>query len=117
MELVNEGVANLMIAVTERAYADYVQYGIFLKKCEYETIDGVIHVHSINGREIKTMRERRKVDKLANLYSTAKKFFDGTSWGDYLIRKGNEEIAIGYHKKTRRYEHRERSKDDCVNGE
>ena len=105
MELSNEGVANLMIAVTERAYSDYVQCGIFLKQCEWEINDGVIHVNSINERKVASGWEQRKVDKIANMYATALMFFEGTSWGEYLIRKGDEEIASGYHRNTRRYEY------------
>lgn len=105
MELSNEGVVNLMLAVTERAYSDYVQCGIFLKRCEWVLKDGVIHVDSKNGRKIVSGWEQRKVDKIANMYATALMFLEETNWGEYLIRKGEEEIASGYHRKTRRYEY------------
>ena len=94
MELNNEGVVNLMIALTERAYADYVIAGIRLKDCEYEIQDGVIHVMFIHGRPIKDKWEQNRVDRTAQVYNTAKMFFEGTKWGEYFIRKGNEEIRI-----------------------
>lgn len=105
MELNNEGVVNLMIALTERAYADYVIAGIRLKDCEYEIQDGVIHVMSVHGRPIKDKWEQNRLDRTAQLYNTAKMFFEGTKWGEYFIRKGNEEIRTnGRSRKTRHYE-------------
>lgn len=105
MELNNEGVVNLMIALTERAYADYVLAGIRLKDCEYEIQDGVIHVLSIHGRPVKDKWEQNRVDRAAQLYNTARMFFEGTKWGEYLMRKGNEEIAMNERsRKTRHYE-------------
>ena len=105
MELNNEGVVNLMIALTERAYADYVLAGIRLKDCEYEIKDGVIHVMFIHGRPIKDKWEQNRVDRAAQTYNTARMFFEGTKWGEYFMRKGNEEIATnGRTRKTRHYE-------------
>lgn len=105
MELNNEGVVNLMIALTERAYADYVLAGIRLKDCEYEEVNGVIHVTKFGGHNVGDGRKRRAIDNKLRLYSTAKAFFEGTSWGEYLMRKGNEEIATnGRIRKTRHYE-------------
>lgn len=105
MELNNEGVVNLMIALTERAYADYVLARIRLKDCEYEIKDGVIHVLFIHGRPIKDKWERNRLDRTAQTYNTAKMFFENTKWGEYLLRKGNEEIATSSRKrKTRHYE-------------
>lgn len=105
MELNNEGVVNLMIALTERAYADYVIAGIRLKDCEYEIQDGVIHVLSIHGRPVKDKWEQNRVDRAAQLYNTARMFFEDTKWGEYLMRKGNEEIEKnGRTRKTRHYE-------------
>ena len=105
MELNNEGVVNLMIALTERAYADYVLAGIRLKDCEYEIKNGIIHVLSIHGRPIKDRREQNRLDKAAQLYNTARMFFEGTKWGEYFIRKGNEEIRTnGRTRKTRHCE-------------
>ena len=107
MELTNEGVVNLMTAVTQRAYADYVLFGTHLKNCEYEVVNGVIHVTHRNGRKIVDGWEQRRMDKMANLYNTARMFFEGTKWGEYLIRKGDEEIANGTQITKRRYEHGE----------
>ena len=105
MVLNNEGVVNLMIALTERAYADYVLAGIRLKDCEYEIKNGVIHVLFIHGRPVKDKWEQNRVDRAAQVYNTARMFFENTKWGEYLMRKGNEEIATnGRSRKTRHYE-------------
>ena len=105
MVLNNEGVVNLMIALTERAYADYVLAGIRLKDCEYEIKNGVIHVLFIHGRPVKDKWEQNRVDRAAQVYNTARMFFENTKWGEYLMRKGNEEIATnGRTRKTRHYE-------------
>lgn len=106
MELSDKGIENLMIAVTERAYADYVLGGLLLKRCEYEEVNGVIHVTKFGGHNVGDGRRRRAIDNKLRLYSTAKSFFEGTSWGEYLMRKGNEEIAgNNFPRKTRRYEY------------
>lgn len=118
MKLNDKGVENLMIAITERAYADFVLGEILLKRCEYEESDGVIHVTKVDGHNVGDGRKRRAIDNKLRLYSTAKSFFEGTNWGEYLMRKGKEEVAGNkFQRKTRRYEYGQTKRTKGVNAE
>lgn len=92
-EYFSEGVANLLIAFTVQAYDDYVNGGILLKKAEYEVRTGVIKLIRVNDRKPKPNEEN-----LIMYYSWSLNYFNGTKYGEWLIRKGNEEIKAGHHR-------------------
>ena len=104
MELDNSGVVNLMLAMCERAYEDYALGGILLKRCEWGIEKGVIHVFAIDGKELDDRKKRYEINKKLHYYSTARDFFEGTKWGDYLLELGDEEIATGKRNHKRRIE-------------
>lgn len=89
----SEGVANLLIAFTVQAYDDYVNGGILLQKSEYEVNNGVVKLLSVNGRKPKANEENK-----IKYYSWSLMYFSGTKYGEWLIRKGNEEIRAGHHR-------------------
>lgn len=68
--MTDEGANNLLIAITERAYKDYV---IGLKVLQKKK-----HPYSYNYK--------------SDHFRTAKMFLEGTKMGEYLIRKAEEEI-------------------------
>ena len=92
-KLYDEGVANLLTAFIISAYDDYVNGGLLLKRSEYETKNGVIKLHSVNGR-----KPTAKEDNLIKYYTWSVKYFEDTKYGLWLMRKGNEQIAEGKHR-------------------
>ena len=92
-DMCDEGVANLLTAFTISAYDDYVNGGILLQRAEFETTNGVIKLLTVNGRKPKPREE-----SLVKYYIWSKKYFDGAKYGEWLIRKGNEEIRAGHHR-------------------
>ena len=70
--MTDEGVYNLMIAITERAYKDYL-LGLRLMKTGFR-------------------RKTHKVEQIMGAYETAKIFLEGTSMGEYLMDKAEKEI-------------------------
>ena len=106
MKLENSAVKNLLCAMTSLAYDDYVNGGVLLSQSEYEIHDGVINLISINGKPYKSFggRKRNYLNSMTNNYSTAKKFFEDTELGEYLLKKADEEIKLGKYRRTRRIE-------------
>ena len=70
--MTDEGAYNLLIAITERAYKDYV-IGLKLMRTNFR-------------------KKTHQVEKMMHEYDTAKIFLEGTSMGDYLIKRAEEEI-------------------------
>jgi len=70
--MTDEGANNLLIAITERAYKDYI---IGLK------------LHRTNFR-----KRSHNLDRMLGEFETARKFLQGTKLGDYLIEKAEKEV-------------------------
>ena len=70
--MTDEGVYNLLIAITERAYKDYV-IGLKLMHTNFR-------------------KKTHQVDKMMHHFETAKIFLEGTAMGEYLMKKAEEEI-------------------------
>ena len=79
-----------MRALTNAAYNDYVNGGLLLKHSEYTTNSGVITLIKVNDRK-PTSKEKN----LIKYYAWSVMYFEGTNWGEYLMRKGNEAIREG----------------------
>ena len=92
-----------MRAMTALAYDDYVNGGILLKNSQYEETNGNIKLISVKGRPLNTFSRHQQymfINKVY-LYKTAKIYFEDTRLGNYLIRKGDKEIAEGKPRRTR----------------
>ena len=70
--MTDEGANNLLIAITQRAYKDYV---IGLKICRK-----------------KIEKQSPTIQRKLNEFESARKFLQGTKIGDYLIQKAEEEV-------------------------
>lgn len=70
--MTDEGAYNLMIAITERAYKDYV-IGLKLMRTNFR-------------------KKTHHVELMMGYFETAKIFLEGTSMGDYLIMRAEKEI-------------------------
>lgn len=92
-EFLSEGVANLLIAFTVQAYDDYVNGGILLNRSEFEIRDGVVKLLSVNNR-----KPRANEENIIKYYTWSLTYFKDTKYGEWLIRKGDEEIKAGHHR-------------------
>ncbi len=70
--MTDEGAYNLMIAITERAYKDYV-IGLKLMRTNFR-------------------KKTHHVELMMGYFETAKIFLEGTSMGDYLIMRAEKDI-------------------------
>ena len=70
--MTDEGAYNLLIAITERAYKDYV-IGLKLMRTNFR-------------------KKSHQVDRMMREYDTAKLYLEGTEMGDYLIKRAEEAI-------------------------
>ena len=70
--MTDEGAYNLLIAITERAYKDYV-IGLKLMHTNFR-------------------KRTHKVELMMGYFETAKIFLEGTEMGEYLMQKAEEEI-------------------------
>ena len=70
--MTDEGAYNLLIAITERAYKDYV-IGLKLMKTGFR-------------------KRTHNVIQMMGDYETAKAFLEGTKMGEYLMKRAEEEI-------------------------
>lgn len=70
--MTDEGAYNLLIAITERAYKDYV-IGLKLMRTNFR-------------------KKTHHVELMMGHFETAKIFLEGTSMGDYLIMRAEKEI-------------------------
>ena len=70
--MTDEGAYNLLIAITERAYKDYV-IGLKLMRTNFR-------------------KKSHQVDRMMREYETAKQFLEGTEMGDYLIKRAEQSI-------------------------
>lgn len=70
--MTDEGTYNLLIAITERAYKDYV-IGLKLMRTNFR-------------------KKTHHVELMMGYYETAKLFLEGTEMGDYLINKADMEV-------------------------
>ena len=70
--MTDEGAYNLLIAITERAYKDYV-IGLKLMKTGFR-------------------KRTHNVARMMHEYRTAKAFLEGTTMGEYLMKRAEEEI-------------------------
>lgn len=96
-------VTDLLNAMTALAYDDYVNGGILLKNSEYLEKNGNIILVSVKGRPIEayTRHQQYAMHNKVYLYTTARIYFENTRLGNYLIRKGDQEIAEGHSRRTR----------------
>ena len=70
--MTDEGAYNLIIAISERAYKDYV-IGLKLMHTNFR-------------------KRTHKVELMMGYFETAKIFLEGTEMGEYLMQKAEEEI-------------------------
>lgn len=70
--MTDEGAYNLLIAITERAYKDYV-IGLKLMRTNFR-------------------KKTHHVDLMMGYYETARIFLEDTQMGDYLIKRAEEAI-------------------------
>lgn len=71
--MTDEGAYNLLIAITERAYKDYVIGLKLMKRAGFR-------------------KRSHKVPAMMQEFKTAKAFLEGTKMGDYLMKRAEEEI-------------------------
>ena len=72
VNMTDEGAYNLMIAITERAYKDYL-IGLKLMRTNFR-------------------KKTHQVEKMMHYYETAKIFLEDTPMGEYLMQRAEEEI-------------------------
>lgn len=70
--MTDEGAYNLLIAITERAYKDYV-IGLKLMRTDFR-------------------KKSHHVEQMMKHYETARIFLEGTKMGDYLLQKAEKEV-------------------------
>ena len=70
--MTDEGAYNLLIAITERAYKDYVS-GMKLMRTNFR-------------------KKSHQGDRMMHEYDTAKLYLEGTEMGDYLIKRAEQSI-------------------------
>lgn len=70
--MTDEGAYNLLIAITERAYKDYV-IGLKLMRTDFR-------------------KKTHHVELMMDYYETARIFLEDTQMGDYLIGKAEMEV-------------------------
>ena len=70
--MTDEGAINLLIAITERAYKDYI-IGLKLKHTNFK-------------------KKTHKVEQMLYSAFTAREFLEGTKTGDYLIEQAEKTI-------------------------
>lgn len=70
--MTDEGAYNLLIAITERAYKDYV-IGLKLMRTDFR-------------------KKSHQVERMMHEYDTAKLYLEGTEMGDYLMKRAEQSI-------------------------
>ena len=70
--MTDEGAYNLLIAITERAYKDYV-IGLKLMRTSFR-------------------KKTHQVERMMHEFETAREFLEGTSVGEYLMKRAEEAI-------------------------
>lgn len=70
--MTDEGAYNLLIAITERAYKDYV-IGLKLMRTDFR-------------------KKSHQVDRMMREYDTAKLYLEDTEMGEYLMKRAEMEV-------------------------
>ena len=71
--MTDEGAYNLLIAITERAYKDYV-IGLKLMRTNFR-------------------KKSHQVDRMMHEYDTAKLYLEDTEMGEYLMKRAEQSIG------------------------